>query len=45
MMDLSRRRSFSTGRPFNRRFYLVNDTGADQEGTLRVSSVRDEPVT
>ncbi|MDR0731908.1 MAG: hypothetical protein LBF63_09580, partial [Treponema sp.] len=37
VMDLSRRRSFYTGRPFDRRFYLVNDTGADQEGVLRVS--------
>ncbi|MDR1949815.1 MAG: hypothetical protein LBQ38_10525, partial [Spirochaetaceae bacterium] len=41
VIDLSRRRSFYTDRPFDRHFYLVNDSGADREGALRVSLSRE----
>jgi hypothetical protein len=37
VIDRSRRRNFYADRPFDRDLYLVNDTGADQEGVLRVS--------
>ncbi|MDR0669796.1 MAG: hypothetical protein LBF95_06910 [Treponema sp.] len=40
VMDLSRRKSFYTGRPFERHFYLVNDSCVDRDGVLEVSLVQ-----
>ncbi|MDR2661467.1 MAG: hypothetical protein LBC31_00560, partial [Treponema sp.] len=37
VIDLSQRRSFYADRSFDRHFYVVNDSGADREGVLRVS--------